>query len=115
MMPAPAALLAYVELPAADVAVARAFYEGAFGYDFTDYGPTYAGSTSGGTELGLISEGAPPAPMPGLKVKDLEAARARVTAAGGEIVKDIFAFPGGRRFEFIDPAGNRLAVFVYEE
>jgi predicted enzyme related to lactoylglutathione lyase len=26
-------------------------------------------------------------------------------------VKPIFAFPGGRRFHFTDPAGNELAVW----
>ena len=36
---------------------------------------------------------------------------AAVTNAGGAIVKDIFSFPGGRRFEFTDPAGNHLAVW----
>jgi hypothetical protein len=33
-----------------------------------------------------------------------------VTAAGADIVKPIFAFPGGRRFHFLDPNGNELAV-----
>jgi len=42
---------------------------------------------------------------------DLEAARERVIRAGGKIVKDIVSFPGGRRFEYIDPAGNRLGVW----
>ena len=36
-------------------------------------------------------------------------AAAAVTAAGGTIVRPIFAFPGGRRFQFLDPAGNELA------
>ncbi|TGQ32730.1 glyoxalase [Mesorhizobium sp. M00.F.Ca.ET.216.01.1.1] len=31
--------------------------------------------------------------------------------AGGTIVKPIFPFPGGRRFHFVDPAGNELAVW----
>jgi predicted enzyme related to lactoylglutathione lyase len=33
-----------------------------------------------------------------------------VVAAGGTIVKPIFAFPGGRRFQFTDPSGHELAV-----
>lgn len=37
--------------------------------------------------------------------------RARVTDAGGTIVHDIYAFPGGRRFHFSDPAGNELAIW----
>jgi len=46
-----------------------------------------------------------------LFARDLEAMAARVEAAGGRIVKPIFAFPGGRRFHFRDPAGNELAVW----
>jgi predicted enzyme related to lactoylglutathione lyase len=34
-----------------------------------------------------------------------------VTKANGVIAKPIFAFPGGRRFHFIDPGGNELAVW----
>jgi predicted enzyme related to lactoylglutathione lyase len=34
-----------------------------------------------------------------------------VTKAGGVIAKDIFSFPGGRRFHFADPDGNELAVW----
>jgi hypothetical protein len=33
------------------------------------------------------------------------------TEAGGQIVRPIFSFPGGRRFHFTDPAGNELAVW----
>ena len=28
----------------------------------------------------------------------------------GRIVRPIFAFPGGRRFHFLDPSGNELAA-----
>ena len=35
----------------------------------------------------------------------------KVKAAGGKIVKEIFSFPGGRRFQFQDPNGNELAVW----
>ena len=37
--------------------------------------------------------------------------QAKVEAAGGRIVKPIYAFPGGRRFHFTDPAGTELAVW----
>ena len=51
------------------------------------------------------------APLPVVRVDDLEAAFDAVTKAGGTIAKPIFGFPGGRRFQFIDPAGNELAVW----
>jgi len=42
---------------------------------------------------------------------DLEAVEAGVRANGGTIAKEIFSFPGGRRFHFTDPSGNELAVW----
>ena len=41
---------------------------------------------------------------------DLEETVDAVENAGGTIVKPIFSFPGGRRFHFVDPAGNEMAV-----
>ncbi len=41
----------------------------------------------------------------------LEESKASVEGNGGAIVKDIFSFPGGRRFHFTDPDGNELAVW----
>jgi predicted enzyme related to lactoylglutathione lyase len=43
---------------------------------------------------------------------DLDATLDSVRAAGGEITEEPFAFPGGRRFHFTDPAGNELAVWT---
>jgi predicted enzyme related to lactoylglutathione lyase len=43
--------------------------------------------------------------------KDLEQTQAKVTGAGGKIVKPIFSFPGGRRFHFAEPSGNEFAVW----
>ncbi len=45
-----------------------------------------------------------------INVDDLDVALDAVTKAGGTIVRPIFAFPGGRRFQFRDPSGNELAV-----
>jgi predicted enzyme related to lactoylglutathione lyase len=41
----------------------------------------------------------------------LEETLRAVEEAGGRVVRPIFSFPGGRRFQFIDPAGNELAVW----
>ena len=43
--------------------------------------------------------------------KNLEESMQAVLNAGGTISKDIFPFPGGRRFQFLDPSGNELAVW----
>jgi predicted enzyme related to lactoylglutathione lyase len=104
----------YVELPSATAhELSRAFYARAFGWDFTDFAPTYAATTFGTTDLGLQGDPADglSAPLPVVRVDDLEAALDAVTGAGGVIAKPIFSFPGGRRFQFIDPGGNELAVW----
>lgn len=43
--------------------------------------------------------------------ESLEEIYGEVKTAGGKIVKEIFGFPGGRRFHFTDPNGNELAVW----
>lgn len=104
----------YVELPSATAhELTRAFYAKAFGWDFADYGPTYAATTNGTTDVGLQGDPADglSAPLPVIRVDDLEAAFDAATRAGAVIAKPIFAFPGGRRFQFIDPSGNELAVW----
>ncbi|HEX9963765.1 MAG TPA: VOC family protein [Allosphingosinicella sp.] len=106
------ARLNYVELPVSDTGTAKAFYEAAFGWSLAEFGPTYAATMTGDTDIGLQADPAEAskAPLPVIDVPDLEAALAAVEAAGGRIVRPIFAFPGGRRFHFLDPSGNELAA-----
>jgi hypothetical protein len=102
----------FVELPAADLGLARTFYSEAFGWALTDFGPSYSCTMTGDVDIGLqadVSE-ATAAPLAVIAVDDLEATLAAVQTAGGEITKPIFAFPGGRRFLFLDPNGNELAA-----
>ncbi len=110
------ATLAYVELPVADSEASAVFFETAFGWQLVRFAPTYAGTMGQGADLGLQGDAAeaPAAPLPGIRVDDLEAALVAVEAAGGAITRAIFAFPGGRRFQFREPGGNELAVFVEE-
>lgn len=105
------ARLNYVELPVKDVAAAKSFYESVFGWSLTQFGPTYAATVTGDTDVGLQGDEteATEAPLPVIEVDDLESALEAVTSAGGKIVRPIFAFPGGRRFQFLDPAGNEMA------
>ena len=42
----------YVELGAPELEATRAFYESAFGWRFSDYGPDYAGIQGDGKEAG---------------------------------------------------------------
>ena len=105
----------YVELPSADLARSRAFYGAAFGWSFTDHGPDYLAFSDGRLEGGFARADAV-SPAPGgvlviLRARDLDAARAAVAAAGGRILTEPYAFPGGRRFHFADPDGHELAVW----
>jgi predicted enzyme related to lactoylglutathione lyase len=102
----------YFEMPAGDIGAAKAFYQSVFGWTLTDFGPTYASTMTGDVDFGLQADPQEmsAAPLPVISVQDLDAALAAVTAAGGKIVKPIFSFPGGRRFQARDPSGNEIAV-----
>ncbi|MET0864913.1 MAG: VOC family protein [Nakamurella sp.] len=106
----------YIELPAPDLPAARAFYEQAFGWQFNEYGPEYAGikSPAGDGEVGGLNGTAGPdrrAPLVLLYSDDLDATVAAVQAAGGTISQEPYPFPGGRRFHFTDPSGTELGVY----
>lgn len=106
----------YIEFPVTDMEAAQRFYREAFDWEFTDYGPEYAGirTETEGREAGgfrLMNEVRPGGPLVILYSKDLNASLARVRAAGGTIDAEPFDFPGGRRFEFSDPSGHQLAVW----
>ena len=107
----------YIELPARDLAAVKTFYGAAFGWALTDFGPSYSCTMTGDVDVGLQGDmdEASMAPLLVIAVDDLEAALGAVKLAGGEIVKPIFAFPGGRRFHFIDPNGNELAVLKADD
>lgn len=84
----------------------------AFGWSFTDYGPSYSAfeeGLDGGFDAQTAAE---TKPLPVLYSDDLERSVEAVEEAGGRIVRPIFTFPGGRRFHFTDPAGNELAVWT---
>lgn len=111
--------LDYIEIPVDDMERARAFYRGAFGWAFNDYGPTYSGirSTDGDSEVGGLSGVDGAAPRTGgvlvlLYSDDLDATVAAVESAGGQILQGPYVFPGGRRFHFSDPSGNELGVWA---
>ncbi len=103
----------YIEFPAVDIAATKEFYRAVFGWKFIDYGPDYVsfedGRLTGGFEkTASISKGGP---LVILFSSQLEKTQAAVIAKGGTISKSVFTFPGGRRFHFLDPNGNELAVW----
>ena len=106
----------YVELPARDPQASRQFFSELFGWQFTDYGPDYVAFSGAGLDGGFFrSEGrarsAEGSALVVLYSENLEASLAKISATGAEILQPIFSFPGGRRFHFLEPSGNELAVW----
>ena len=106
----------YVEFPAHNLKATKAFFAKAFGWSFQDYGPDYTSFSNSGiaggfynSELyGTTSNGSA---LIVLYSNDLEDTYSKVGDVGGTIAKEIFSFPGGRRFHFIEPSGNEFAVW----
>ncbi len=105
----------YIEFPATDIVATKHFYSGVFGWVFEDYGPSYTSFNDGRLAGGFwtSSQVASPGhgPLVVIYASQLQPVLERVEKAGGTVVKAPFDFPGGRRFEFIDPNGNLLAVW----
>jgi len=106
----------YIEFTVLDMIEAKRFYGEAFGWQFTDYGPDYAGiqGQTAGSEVGgfrLDAAVATGGPLVILYSNALDATLMRVREVGGVITQEPFDFPGGRRFHFRDPSGNELAVW----
>lgn len=107
----------YIELSVTDLTEAKRFYEQAFGWQFNDYGPNYAGIQHAGREIGglcldsTVSPGPHAGPLVVLYSRDLDATLRSVVDARGSVTKQPFDFPGGRRFHFADPSGNHLAAW----
>jgi len=103
----------YIELYATDLEAVKQFYGEVFGWTFIDYGPGYTAFSNSGVDGGFekvenVTKGGP---LVVLYHSNLEEAKGNVIKGSGTILKDIFSFPGGRRFHFTDPSGNELAIW----
>lgn len=110
----------YVEIPARNLDATKQFFTAAFGWRFVDYGPEYAAIEGAGLDGGFFKSDKTATTDNGsalvvLYSAELEQTVENVKSAGGSIVKDIFSFPGGRRFHFTDPSGNEFAVWSEPE
>ena len=106
----------YIEFKAKDLDQIKTFYSTAFGWSFTDYGPTYTAFADSGLEGGFeLTEGdIVNGTLVVLHHENLEQIKQQVIDCGGYITQDIFSFPGGSRFHFTDPSGNELAIWCEE-
>ncbi|MEM9942374.1 MAG: VOC family protein, partial [Planctomycetota bacterium] len=107
----------YFEIYATDLTEAKRFFGQAFGWQFNEYGPDYLGIRKLDDEdleyggICRVDQVNPGGSLIVLYSNDLDQSQASVENAGGKISKEIFSFPGGRRFQFIDPSGNEMAVW----
>lgn len=106
----------YVELAAKDMAETQKFFTTAFGWRFKNWGDEYMDSSDSGIGIGFYNADLSGTSSTGgalvtIYSEDLEAAQTKVVENNGKITKEIFAFPGGRRFQFVEPSGNEFAVW----
>lgn len=105
----------YVEIPVTDPIKAREFFAALFGWEFQEWGADYISFSDGRLDGGL-RRSAEPAPASGVLLvfysEDLVRDTQRITELGGTISQDIFEFPGGRRFHFVDTVGNEYAMWT---
>src|SRR5437879_12220784 len=83
----------YIEFPARDLAATKRFYEEAFGWEFTDYGPDYTsffdGRLAGGFVAGanqIATSGS--VPLIVIYAADIRAMEQKMRCCGGKIVKE---------------------------
>jgi uncharacterized protein len=106
----------FIEFPSKsidDLIKTRQFYQDIFGWSFKEWGDDYIDTSDSGVSCGINADSGQNshAPLIVIYVKDLEDIRKQISSAGCKISREIFEFPGGRRFHYIDPAGNELAVW----
>ncbi len=106
----------YLEIPCREPEASKVFFAKVFGWAFTDYGPDYTCFIGAGIDGGFFRSQQDfssdrGCPLIVLYSADLNATQNSVEAAGGQVLKPVFAFPGGRRFHFADPSGNEYAVW----
>lgn len=103
-------------MPAFDLNATKIFFADTFDWQFEDYGPDYIAFSNAGLDGGffraeqcaLTENGSA---LVVLYSDSLDATLEKIEASGGRVVQPIFSFPGGRRFHFIEPSGNELAVW----
>ena len=105
--------ISYIEFKTASLENIKEFYSNCFQWKFTDYGPGYTSFSESGMQGGFeksedpIVNGA----LIVLYHTNLEMIKSNIINEGGTITKNIFSFPGGKRFHFKDPSGNELAIW----
>ncbi len=106
----------YIEMSSRNLAATKKFFTALFNWSFSDYGPDYAsfedGRMAGGFFTSTKTVGVDAgAPLVVFYHGELEKMQKKVVDLGGEITKEIFQFPGGRRLHFREPGGGEFAIW----
>lgn len=106
----------YLEFPVKDIAKTKAFFSQVFSWEYEDFGPEYTAFTNETVDGGFFKADLTVKASQGSVLivfysEDLEQTQSKIEKAGGEILQDIFIFPGGRRFHFSDLNENEYAVW----
>jgi predicted enzyme related to lactoylglutathione lyase len=106
----------YVEMPSRNFAETKRFFSTLFAWKFEDYGPDYASFDDGRMAGGFYtSEKTAGVENGGVLIvfyhPDLAQILSELKKLGGEVTREIFDFPGGRRFHFREPGGGEFAIW----
>ncbi len=106
-------LLDHLQVPAADVAAAVAFYRDVLGATVQSVSPRWAMVRLANVDVGIHAAGGSAGWEPGFRVADIAAVKRGLKAAGVAITRDYHDIPGGVTLAFRDPDGNPVAVYQY--
>jgi predicted enzyme related to lactoylglutathione lyase len=106
----------YIEMPSRNLAETKRFFSALFGWSFVDYGPDYSSFDDGRMAGGFFTsektvDVEAGSPLIVFYFPELEKILAQIKKLGGEITREIFEFPGGRRFHFREPGGGEFAMW----
>ncbi len=106
----------YLEFPSKDLTISKRFFNHVFNWQFKDFGEEYCSFTGAGVMGGFHLNGLTCKTRNGSVLTvfysdDIKETEQKIIEAEGDIVVEVFAFPGGVRFHFEDPNGNEYAVW----
>ena len=106
----------YIEFPCSDFQATKKFFTSVFGWTYIDYSPKYVAFKNAGIDGGFFDSSQFSRSKNGSSLivfysESLEKTQELIVKNDGNIIEDIFSFPGGRRFHFTEPSGNEFAVW----
>lgn len=109
-------MIDYLEFPCSNFQSTRQFFADVFGWTYVEYSPEYVAFENAGIDGGFFASNQSTDTDNGSALivfysNNLEATLEKITQHGGKIKCEIFSFPGGRRFQFIEPSGNEFGVW----